>query len=241
MSIDAAVVAGAGDISNVLGRLSSSVTGAGGSGSTFAANGGDASSGGERMLYYFDGSDDDSTASKQQFHSLQHQQKAALLLGENITTSTMYSSLDPGIYNPIEAENETDFLYINGPSSSYGYTEGHNGTLPYGDDYYQSCMGMYGNVTYLNVSCETILNYSIPLYGYCTPIFILITLTANSLIVIVLSKRSMASPTNFVLMGKFCVLLPEINSLALPLCFTDNQRYSTFEANYKSNKSVLIK
>lgn len=113
----------------------------------------------------------------------------------------MYASLDSGIYNPVEADNETDFYYINGPGGYGGYTGSHNGTLPYGDDYYQGCMGMDGNVSYLNVSCETILNYSIPLYGYCTPIFILITLTANSLIVIVLSKRSMASPTNFVLMA----------------------------------------
>lgn len=210
MSIDAAVAASAGDASNVFSRLSSSVSGAGGAGSALATNGG---GGGERKLHYFDGGEDDTTATKQQFYSLQHQQRA-LLFGENITTSTMYSSLDPGIYNPVEAENETDFYYINGPGAFGGYAESHNGTLPYGED----CMGMDGNVSYLNVSCETILNYSIPLYGYCTPIFILITLTANSLIVIVLSKRSMASPTNFVLMGKFRVLFPKINSclLALP-------------------------
>lgn len=207
MSIEAAVAASAGDASNVFSRLSSSISGAGAA-SALSTNGG---SGGERKLHYFDGSEDDTTATKQQFYSLQHQQKA-LSFGENITTSTMYSSLDPGIYNPVEAENETDFYYINGPGAYGGYAGSHNGTLPYGDDYYQNCMGMDSNVSYLNVSCETILDYSIPMYGYCTPIFILITLTANSLIVIVLSKRSMASPTNFVLMGKFRVLFPKINS-----------------------------
>ncbi|KFB47862.1 sex peptide receptor [Anopheles sinensis] len=68
------------------------------------------------------------------------------------------------------------------------------------NDYY-NCIASDGNMTYLNVSCETILNYSIPLYGYCTPVLLLVTLTANSLIVIVLSKRSMVSPTNCVLMA----------------------------------------
>lgn len=58
------------------------------------------------------------------------------------------------------------------------------------------------NVSYLNVTCETILNYSIPLYGFCMPFLLFITVTANSLIVLVLSKRNMATPTNMVLMGK---------------------------------------
>lgn len=154
-------------------------------------------------MYYFDGSEDETTASKQQFYSLHHPQSqppGPLLMGENITAaSSMYSSLDPSMYSPIETENDTDFYYVGG---GLGFPGGHNGTLLLsGEDYYHNCMGMEGNVSYLNVSCETILNYSIPLYGYCTPIFILITLTANSLIVIVLSKRSMASPTNFVLMA----------------------------------------
>lgn len=63
------------------------------------------------------------------------------------------------------------------------------------------------NISYLNVSCETILSYSVPLYGYCTPFLLLTTVTANTLIVLVLSKRNMATPTNLVLMGKlfpFC-------------------------------------
>ncbi|XP_055621570.1 sex peptide receptor [Toxorhynchites rutilus septentrionalis] len=198
MSIEAIAVApDAGDASNVLSRLSSSLSGTG-AGSTLSTNGVD----GERKLYYFDGSEYDTTETKQQFYNLHHQQRAALLLGDNITASTMYSSLDPGggLYNPVETENETDFYYYNGAAGN-GFGDSHNSTLLFGDDYYQNCMGVEGNTSYLNVSCETILNYSIPLYGYCTPIFILITLTANSLIVIVLSKRSMASPTNFVLMA----------------------------------------
>lgn len=64
------------------------------------------------------------------------------------------------------------------------------------------CMNRYENITYLNISCEIVLDYGIPLYGYCTPFLLFITMTANLLIVIVLSRRSMATPTNSVLMGK---------------------------------------
>ncbi|XP_040168561.1 sex peptide receptor isoform X2 [Anopheles arabiensis] len=66
---------------------------------------------------------------------------------------------------------------------------------------YYNCLASEGNTSYLNVSCETILNYSIPLYGYCIPLLLLVTLTANSLIIIILNKRSMASPTNCILMA----------------------------------------
>uniref|UniRef100_A0A182MDV7 G-protein coupled receptors family 1 profile domain-containing protein n=1 Tax=Anopheles culicifacies TaxID=139723 RepID=A0A182MDV7_9DIPT len=67
---------------------------------------------------------------------------------------------------------------------------------------YYNCAAFEGNTTYLNVSCETILNYSLPLYGYCIPVLLVITLAANSLIIIILKKRTMASPTNFILMGE---------------------------------------
>lgn len=69
-------------------------------------------------------------------------------------------------------------------------------------DFYYGCRMMAGNYSYLNVSCDSELQYSVPLYGYCTPFLLLITMTANSLIVIVLSRRNMATPTNSVLMGK---------------------------------------
>lgn len=64
------------------------------------------------------------------------------------------------------------------------------------------CINLNGNITYLNVSCETVLSYSVPLYGYCTPFLLLTTVTANTIIVLVLNKRNMATPTNLVLMGK---------------------------------------
>lgn len=38
--------------------------------------------------------------------------------------------------------------------------------------------------------------------GYIAPIFIIITLIANSAIVVVLSRKNMQTPTNAVLLGK---------------------------------------
>lgn len=77
----------------------------------------------------------------------------------------------------------------------------YNGSGYNDSDYY--CSNFEGNITYLNISCETQLSYSLPLYGYITPFLILITIIANSLIVIVLSRRNMFSPTNSVLLGNF--------------------------------------
>uniref|UniRef100_A0AAG5DY00 G-protein coupled receptors family 1 profile domain-containing protein n=1 Tax=Anopheles atroparvus TaxID=41427 RepID=A0AAG5DY00_ANOAO len=102
---------------------------------------------------------------------------------------TNFPIIDSTLRNAIEYENAS-----HNPSRN-----GHQGNDTLYD--YYNCIASEGNMSYLNVSCETILNYSIPLYGYCTPALLLVTLTANSLIVIVLSKRSMASPTNFVLMA----------------------------------------
>lgn len=65
------------------------------------------------------------------------------------------------------------------------------------------CMNHVDNITYLNISCEFELEYATPLYGFCIPFLLFVTVTANLLIVIVLSRRSMATPTNSVLMGKW--------------------------------------
>jgi len=58
------------------------------------------------------------------------------------------------------------------------------------------------NVSYWNLTCDSPLDYAIPLYGYCMPFLLITTIISNSLIVLVLSKKSMATPTNFVLMGE---------------------------------------
>lgn len=54
---------------------------------------------------------------------------------------------------------------------------------------------------YINVTCELPTDYAIPLYGYIMPFLLIITIIANTLIVVVLSKRHMRTPTNIVLMA----------------------------------------
>ncbi|ALC48934.1 SPR [Drosophila busckii] len=63
------------------------------------------------------------------------------------------------------------------------------------------CPPIFENISYLNVTCDLPLDYALPLYGYCMPFLLVLTIISNSLIVLVLSKKSMATPTNFVLMG----------------------------------------
>ncbi|XP_056630831.1 sex peptide receptor [Diorhabda sublineata] len=75
---------------------------------------------------------------------------------------------------------------------------------------------MDSNLSHLNViniTTEMPITYAIPLYGYLMPILLIITIVANTLIVIVLSRRHMRSPTNVVLMAMalcdmFTLLVP---------------------------------
>lgn len=69
------------------------------------------------------------------------------------------------------------------------------------------------NEDYINVTCEIPPKYAVPLYGYIMPYLLVITIIANTLIVVVLSKRHMRTPTNVVLMAMalcdmFTLLLP---------------------------------
>lgn len=73
------------------------------------------------------------------------------------------------------------------------------------EDAYCRNLDFSHNLTYLNVSCETNLDYSVPLYGFCSPFLLFTTVLANTLIVLVLSKRNMATPTNSVLMGELLI------------------------------------
>lgn len=54
---------------------------------------------------------------------------------------------------------------------------------------------------YLNISNELPIKYAIPMYGYAMPLLLLVTIVANTLIVVVLSKKHMRTPTNAVLMA----------------------------------------
>ncbi|XP_017156529.1 sex peptide receptor [Drosophila miranda] len=105
----------------------------------------------------------------------------------------------PGIGQRL-APNETQFGLLDYGMSSM------NDSLDYAS--YQQQMGedgqcrqMDANVSYWNLTCDSPLDYALPLYGYCMPFLLIITIISNTLIVLVLSKKSMATPTNFVLMG----------------------------------------
>lgn len=97
--------------------------------------------------------------------------------------------------------NDTQFLGM-------GYANATNDSLDYASYQQQQegsdeCRQLEGNNSYWNLTCDSPLNYAQPLYGYCMPFLLFMTIISNSLIVLVLSKKSMATPTNFVLMGKW--------------------------------------
>lgn len=58
-----------------------------------------------------------------------------------------------------------------------------------------------GEEDYLNVTRELPIQYAQPMYGYAVPFLLVVTIIANTLIVVVLSKRHMRTPTNVVLMA----------------------------------------
>lgn len=99
------------------------------------------------------------------------------------------------------ALNDTQFLGV-------GYANATNDSLDYASYQQQQegsdeCRQLEGNNSYWNLTCDSPLNYAQPLYGYCMPFLLFMTIISNSLIVLVLSKKSMATPTNFVLMGEY--------------------------------------
>ncbi|KAH9416027.1 hypothetical protein DERP_000523 [Dermatophagoides pteronyssinus] len=63
----------------------------------------------------------------------------------------------------------------------------------------KSICHLLGNV--LDISTDPEVYYRVVLFGYITPIFFLITFAANILIVLVLSRPTMRSPTNLVLLS----------------------------------------
>ncbi|XP_011189258.1 sex peptide receptor [Zeugodacus cucurbitae] len=92
--------------------------------------------------------------------------------------------------------------------AAVGSTQVYNDTQPLdhnSSDYYEyppPCLAFdeSANVTYWNVTCDNPLEYGLPLYGYIMPVLLVVTVVTNSLIVLVLSKKHLATPTNFVLM-----------------------------------------
>jgi len=57
------------------------------------------------------------------------------------------------------------------------------------------------HVLYLNVTCELHIRYAQPMYGYVVPFLLVVTIIANTLIMVVLSKQHMCTLTSAVLMA----------------------------------------
>lgn len=53
----------------------------------------------------------------------------------------------------------------------------------------------------LEIADGPLIRYALPMYGYIMPLLLVVTIVANTLIVVVLSKRHMRTPTNLVLMA----------------------------------------
>ncbi|XP_073965597.1 sex peptide receptor-like [Choristoneura fumiferana] len=96
-----------------------------------------------------------------------------------------------GANDVIDLASKVNFSYFDNQTT---YPEYSNFTT---DDY---CTSNYSHF-YLNVTCEIPINYAEPMYGYIAPFLLATTTVANTLIVVVLSRRHMRTPTNVVLMA----------------------------------------
>ncbi|XP_017481308.1 PREDICTED: sex peptide receptor-like, partial [Rhagoletis zephyria] len=107
------------------------------------------------------------------------------------TIAGSYSGLSAAMLAAIDSTNDYNDTQLFDQNSSDYY------------DYLPPCesFDIVSNWSYWNVTCDNALEYGMPLYGYCMPFLLIITVAANSLIVLVLSKKHLATPTNFVLMA----------------------------------------
>lgn len=79
-----------------------------------------------------------------------------------------------------------------------------NGTMEAAPNFNSSGNNFMNNnseVKYLNITVDLDIRYALPLYGYIMPFLVVVTIIANTLIVLVLSKKHMRTPTNLVLMA----------------------------------------
>lgn len=77
----------------------------------------------------------------------------------------------------------------------------YNACIEFRNDTYLNFTSFNRTIEYLNVTKELPIQYAQPLYGYIVPFLLIVTIIANTLIVVVLSKRHMRTPTNVVLMA----------------------------------------
>ncbi|CAL8111659.1 unnamed protein product [Orchesella dallaii] len=89
--------------------------------------------------------------------------------------------------------DDSNEFHLSPPSNDYDTSsEPENATaMPENDTF---------RYPHVNITLSSPIDYAIPIGGYCMPFLILITIIANTLVVVVLSKRHMRSPTNAVLL-----------------------------------------
>ncbi|KAL9880124.1 sex peptide receptor [Glossina fuscipes] len=148
---------------------------------------------------------------------------AAVQVREDLRSSSGGTMTKPSKTSSTFEKNKTNTFYtetsiwpssISYPQPAYNSSLALNTTPTawmFGDNntdfYYQEAeehchdIDVVSNTSYGNITCESPIEYAVPLYGYCMPFLLIITMLSNSLIVVILSRKKMATPTNFVLMA----------------------------------------
>lgn len=96
------------------------------------------------------------------------------------------SSLSSSKMDLYDESGEDNMMLLGGSSPEPFNTSGFEDV--FGNDTGSKC--------YINITTEFPIQYAQPLYGYCVPFLFVITIIANTLVVVVLAKRHMRTPTN---------------------------------------------
>jgi flagellar biosynthesis protein FliP len=91
----------------------------------------------------------------------------------------------------------------------------------------------------LNFSEKSNLKFSIPVYGYITPLLLLVTFFTNSVVVAVLSRPHMKSPSNFILCA---MAITDLCTLGIPVpMFIYQYTLGTYQYMKNPNKNFTKK
>lgn len=124
-----------------------------------------------------------------------YMQLDGLATGNESSATGNWTDPAPGLWLLYDEEEDDDDDDVNGTSFSAAATA--TGSL-----FNTTTTLLLGNQThYMNITAELDIRYALPLYGYIMPFLVVVTIIANTLIVLVLSKKHMRTPTNIVLMA----------------------------------------
>ncbi|XP_075748310.1 sex peptide receptor isoform X1 [Rhipicephalus microplus] len=103
-----------------------------------------------------------------------------------------------------KADEDIIMDYDSGPNTNGISQDGDSSSAPGANQEFDAdVVPLAANVTgLLNLtSREAPIQFTLPLLGYAMPLLLVVTIIANTLIVVVLSQRHMRTPTNIVLLG----------------------------------------